>query len=101
MAPWTWSSASNPCSENTLHWLTAMGIITDHGAPRMGPDGQPMQVMLFFPTAEAEIVDTWHTLGMRGTGSHDIKLTEAFIPARRTYVMRPFDHPGSSFRGPL
>ena len=83
------------------HWLTAMGILTDHGEPRVGPDGQPMQVMLFFPTAEAEIVDTWHTLGMRGTGSHDIKLTEVFIPARWTFVMRPFDHPGSAFRGPL
>ena len=83
------------------HWLTAMGIITDHGEPRVGPDGQPMQVMLFCPTAEAEIVDTWHTLGMRGTGSHDIKLTEVFIPERRTFIMRPFDHPGSAFRGPL
>src|SRR6266568_7551791 len=47
------------------HWLTTMGIITDHGEPRVGPDGQPVQVMLFFPAAEAEIVDTWHTLGMR------------------------------------
>jgi alkylation response protein AidB-like acyl-CoA dehydrogenase len=83
------------------HWLTAMGIIADQGAPRLGPDGQPVQVMLFFPAAEAEIVDTWHTLGMRGTGSHDIKLTEVFIPERRTFIMSPFDHPGAAFRGPL
>jgi alkylation response protein AidB-like acyl-CoA dehydrogenase len=83
------------------HWLTAMGIITDQGTPRLGPDGRPVQVMLFFPAAEAEIVDTWHTLGMRGTGSHDIKLTEVFIPARRTFIMGPFEHPGAAFRGPL
>lgn len=93
---WTFGSG---CQH--AHWLTAMGIIVDHGKPRIGPNGQPVQVMLFFPAAEAEIVDTWHTLGMRGTGSHDIKLTEVFIPERRTFIMGPFDHPGSAFRGPL
>jgi alkylation response protein AidB-like acyl-CoA dehydrogenase len=93
---WTFGSG---CQH--AHWLTAMGIISDDGKPRLGPKGQPVQVMLFFPFAEAEIVDTWHTLGMRGTGSHDIKLTEVFIPERRTFIMGPFDHPGSAFRGPL
>lgn len=82
-------------------WLTAMGTITDGGEPRKGPGGEPVQVMLFFPTTEAEIIDTWHTLGMRGTGSHDFKLTDAFVPERRAYIMAPFDHPGSAFRGPL
>jgi len=57
--------------------------------------------MIFFPAAEAEIVDTWHTLGMRGTGSHDIQLTDVFIPERRAFVMRPFDNLGSAYRGPL
>jgi alkylation response protein AidB-like acyl-CoA dehydrogenase len=82
-------------------WLTSMGIITDDGKPRLGADGQPVQVLIFFPAAEAEIVDTWHTLGMRGTGSHDIKLNDVFIPTRQTFVMGPFDHPGSAYRGPL
>ena len=83
------------------HWLTSMGIITDNGKPRIGSDGQPVLVMIFFPAEAAEIVDTWHTLGMRGTGSHDIKLTDVFIPARRAFVMGPFDRPGSAYRGPL
>lgn len=30
--------------------------------------------------AEVTILDTWHTLGMRGTGSHDVMLDEVFIP---------------------
>jgi len=30
--------------------------------------------------AEVSILDTWHTLGMRGTGSHDVVLDELFIP---------------------
>ena len=47
-------------------WLTTMGVITDDGHPRLGPDGQPVLVMVFFPAAEAEIIDTWHTLGHAG-----------------------------------
>ncbi len=29
---------------------------------------------------EVRILDTWHTLGMRGTGSHDVMLDELFVP---------------------
>lgn len=36
--------------------------------------GAPMKA------AEVQILDTWHTLGMRGTGSHDVILDELFIP---------------------
>jgi indole-3-acetate monooxygenase len=30
--------------------------------------------------AEVRIEDTWHTLGMRGTGSHDVILEDLFVP---------------------
>lgn len=29
---------------------------------------------------EVKILDTWHTLGMRGTGSHDVVLDDLFVP---------------------
>ena len=38
---------------------------------------------------------------MRGTGSCDMKLTDVFIPERRTFILGPFDNPGSAYRGPL
>lgn len=36
-----------------------------------------------------EIRDTWHTLGMRGTGSHDVVLDGVFVPDAATGVRRP------------
>jgi alkylation response protein AidB-like acyl-CoA dehydrogenase len=36
------------------------------------------------PTSELEILDTWHTSGLRGTGSHDAVAENVFVPIRRT-----------------
>ena len=36
------------------------------------------------PRADYEIVDTWFASGMRGSGSKDIVITDAFVPAHRS-----------------
>ncbi len=43
------------------------------------------------PTGELEILDTWHTLGLRGTGSHDAVADEVFVPG--AWVFSLFDGP--------
>lgn len=43
------------------------------------------------PTAQLQILDTWHTLGLRGTGSHDTVADEVFVPDDR--VLSIFDGP--------
>lgn len=35
------------------------------------------------PKSDVTVVDTWHTTGMRGTGSHDFVLKDVFIPSHR------------------
>ncbi|MGR3464947.1 acyl-CoA dehydrogenase family protein [Limimaricola sp.] len=42
--------------------------------------------------AEVSILDTWHTLGMRGTGSHDVMIEAMFVPAEKVAVKRPQGH---------
>ena len=47
--------------------------------------------VIAIPVEELEILDTWQTLGLRGTGSHDTVAQELFVPADR--VLSLFDGP--------
>jgi alkylation response protein AidB-like acyl-CoA dehydrogenase len=44
-----------------------------------------------FATDDLQILDTWHTLGLRGTGSHDTVADDVFVPNDR--VISIFDGP--------
>src|ERR1700744_3982388 len=54
-----------------------------------GLDDRPAVVAL--PTEQLQILDTWHTLGLRGTGSNDAVADEVFVPDTR--VLSIFDGP--------
>jgi alkylation response protein AidB-like acyl-CoA dehydrogenase len=66
-------------------WLAARALIQENGQPRL-IDGQPEERYLFVPAAEAELLDTWHVRGMRGTGTHDFAVSDVFVPAERTVL---------------
>ena len=66
-------------------WLAARAHIFENGQPRL-KDGQPEERYLFVPAAEAELLDTWHVRGMRGTGTHDFAVSDLFVPAERTVL---------------
>ena len=48
--------------------------------PAAGPRGRPRLSAVHADPADAEVIDTWSTTGMRGTGSHDYAVTDLFIP---------------------
>lgn len=58
--------------------------IFDGDQPRVRADGTPVVRVAFFPGASCEILDTWYTAGMRGTGSHDFAVTDLFVPKAHT-----------------
>jgi indole-3-acetate monooxygenase len=48
--------------------------------------------VVVLPTKDLQLLDNWHTLGLRGTGSHDTVADEVFVPADRVV---------SIFNGPV
>jgi alkylation response protein AidB-like acyl-CoA dehydrogenase len=57
-------------------WLFAGCVLDD---PQAGAKGPTLRVV-GMPTSELEILDTWHTSGLRGTGSHDALANDLFVP---------------------
>ena len=55
----------------------------------------------FFRREAVTILDTWHTLGMRGTGSADFAVTDLFVPEHLTVPVAPLQNPPPGFEGPL
>ncbi|MEV5508139.1 acyl-CoA dehydrogenase family protein [Streptomyces orinoci] len=54
------------------------------GTPVTGASGEPLdRGLALVPMEELTIEDTWHTAGMRGTGSHTLVAEEVYIPAHR------------------
>ncbi len=53
------------------------------------------------PRRELKIIDTWHTVGLRGTSSNDVALDEIFIPAHRSITVEDLKggatSPGSKY----
>lgn len=71
-------------------WVMATGIVFDGERPRMGPGGIPEMLVALMPSDNAKFLDTWNSVGMCGTSSHDFVVDDVFIPA---------DHAVSLFKG--
>jgi alkylation response protein AidB-like acyl-CoA dehydrogenase len=74
-----------PFASGSKHtqWLCGICRASDGDGFRTKPDGSPELSFLFYGSDQYEIVDTWNTVGLRGTGSHDFKVDDAFVPAGR------------------
>lgn len=69
-------------------WVAPHAQVIENGQPRMLEDGQPETRYLFVPVAEAELLDTWHVRGLRGTGTHHFAVHDVFVPAERSLLAR-------------
>jgi 3-hydroxy-9,10-secoandrosta-1,3,5(10)-triene-9,17-dione monooxygenase len=70
---WSFSSGCAHAS-----WVLLGGIVPD-------ADGTPVDFRTFLlPASDYAIEDVWDTVGLRGTGSNDIMVDEAFVPGHRS-----------------
>ncbi len=75
------------------NWFFGLGMEFEGDEPRPGPDGEPVSHVFAVPRGEFEIVEHWETLGMRGTGSHDVRVDGVFVPERRVAPFGPLEAP--------
>jgi alkylation response protein AidB-like acyl-CoA dehydrogenase len=60
-------------------WMLLLCVIHEDGKPRNTIAGAPEMRFMVLPGASCEIVDTWTVGGLRGTGSHDVVVHDAFV----------------------
>ena len=70
---WPFSSGIDPSSWNMIGALV-FDEDTEHSEPRM----------FLLPASDYQIIDTWHVVGLTGTGSKDVEVKDAFVPDWRT-----------------
>lgn len=64
-------------------------------------EGSHAPFAVFFPRQSGTIMDTWHTMGMRGTGSTDYRVDNLFVPDHMTAPVGPLADPAPGLDGPL
>lgn len=79
---WMFGSGSNHCD-----WLAAGVVAVADGAPVLDDQGRPSWKILLARRDEFEILDTWYTTGLRGTGSNDYRVNELFVPEEHTFSL--------------
>lgn len=78
-----WPFASG-CQNATT--LFAGFVVTKDGKPVVAPgSSRPYATHAVVPPDAWIVEDTWHVAGLKGTGSHHIRLENVFVPQERTF----------------
>ncbi len=69
------------------NWLVLNCNIHAKNGPLKDEQGLPVTRMMIVPASAGTVEKTWHTLGMRGTGSNDVVIEEEFVPQEHTCLL--------------
>lgn len=65
-------------------WIAGTCMVYENGSQRMITDGIPERRVCFVSASECEVLDTWHTTGLRGSGSNDVAIRDVFVSDERS-----------------
>jgi len=95
-----WSFGSGCLHAHSMHCGC---VVFEDGSPRRLANGQPEIRQMAFPKAGCEILlDSWDTIGLRGTGSYDYVIKDLFVPYEHSFsyfAPPPRDAPLYAFPG--
>jgi indole-3-acetate monooxygenase len=66
-------------------WIWLGCVVIEDGSPRLDHNSVPETRQCFIRMSQCEILDTWHTTGLRGTGSNDILVKDLFVEEAHTF----------------
>jgi alkylation response protein AidB-like acyl-CoA dehydrogenase len=93
-----------PFSSGCLHseWIVANAVVHEGEEPRLGDNDVPEMRFCYLAADQVQIQDTWYTTGLRGSGSNDFVVEDAFVPAERTFGVRtsPVEREGPLYAWP-
>jgi GTP cyclohydrolase II len=78
-------------------WSFASGVMHSEWALLAVQHGK-VRLQCLVPVTDLELLDVWHTAGLRGTGSNDLRAENLFVPAYRALewnLLAAADNPGS------
>ena len=66
-------------------WVWVGCVVVADGQPLEESHGVPETRQCIVRLSQCEMLDTWYTTGLRGTGSHDLLVKEVFVEAAHTF----------------
>jgi alkylation response protein AidB-like acyl-CoA dehydrogenase len=92
---WSFSSGCDHAD-----WVFVQSVVP----PGDGVD-HPEPSYFLLPKSDWRIIDTWHVIGLCGTGSKDVEIADVFVPAHRRLIIAEINEgrgPGAAVNpGPL
>ncbi len=86
-------------------WVGGHCVLCDaDGEPSLDKDGKPVTRTMLMPISSAKIIDVWHVLGLRGTGSNNYEVKDVFVPEAYTMWRENVDEireTGALYRIPI
>ena len=93
---WSFGSATQYATS-----IATLVLLVDDADEMILQDGNPVSIVAYFSRNDVEFRDTWHTLGLRATGSTNFVVKDLAVPRDHTYLLGPWESTEGPFAGPL
>jgi indole-3-acetate monooxygenase len=95
-------NGKNPLFSNVheAQWLLVLAFVMEQGQMKM-QNGHPEMIAAVMKASDCEIIDTWHTIGMKATDSNDVSAKDVFVPDYLSLPLNPELPANPRFSGPL
>ncbi|MEV6223788.1 acyl-CoA dehydrogenase family protein [Nocardia fluminea] len=76
--------------------VSAGALTYTDGEQDCSANGNPNWLVMLVSSNQVELIDTWHTTGLAGSGSQDYTITDVFVPEEHTFnFSRPKSRSGA------